>query len=179
MRAWFCVTNPYNWLIVEKERLWGVDYRYKITMKERVSEGDLLAFYVLANLRTGLKRLVREQQRKGLVDPDELETSRGCFAGIWKVSGSYFESQRHVGWVDRDGQATVYPHRRQISLCANPPSPLALKPDTDLFRKLVFITDKTSSWYSILYASMTLITEDDLQIFFEHSKTQRRNQKRT
>jgi len=165
MRSWFCITNPYNWLIVKKEQLWGVDYRYEITIRERVAEGDLLAFYVLANLRTGLKRWIKEQQRKRLIDLSELENSRGCFVGVWKVSGPYYESQEHLGWVDRDGQPAVYPHRRRISLHGKPPNAISLKPETDLFKKLVFITDKTSSWYNILYASMTLITEDDMKIF--------------
>jgi len=167
VRSWFCITNPYNWLTVKREQLWGVDYRYEITIRERVSEGDLLAFYVLANLRSGLKRLIKEQLSKGLVDAKELEISRGCFVGVWKVSGPYFESQEHVGWVDRDGQPAVYQHRRRISLYANPSNPVALNPDTDLFKKLIFIVDKTSSWYNILYASMTLISEDDMKIFLE------------
>jgi len=171
MRSWFCVTNPYNWLIVKREQLWGVDYRYEITIKERVSEGDLFAFYVLANLRSSLKRFIEQQQRNGLVDANELAISRGCFVGVWKVSGPYFENQEHVGWVDRDGQPAIYPHRRKISPYANPPNPVALNPDTALFKKLIFIADKTSSWYNILYASMTLISEDDVKIFSEYCKT--------
>jgi predicted RNA-binding protein len=170
MRSWFCVTNPYNWLIVKRERLWGLDYRYEITLRERVREGDLLAFYVFANLRTGLRKWITEQKRKGLVNADELETSRGCFVGVWRVSGPYFEDKEHIGWVDRDGQPAAYPHRRRIFLYTNPPNPVSLNPDTELFMKLIFITDKTSSWYNILYSSMTLISEEDMNIFVGYCK---------
>lgn len=165
MRNWFCVTNPYNWLIVKGNKIWGVDYRYEITIKDRVSEGDMLIFYVLQNMRAGLKKYI---QNSGLLTDSqlrELELVRGCFVGIWKISSQYFEDNTHIGWVNRDGNPEVYPHRRRISIYREPQRPIPLRPDTEIFKELIFITDKTSSWYNILYSSMTLISDDDLRIF--------------
>ncbi|MGQ9469324.1 MAG: EVE domain-containing protein [Nitrososphaerales archaeon] len=164
MRYWFCVTNPYNWLIVKQNKIWGVDYRYKTTIKDRVSEGDMLVFYVLQNMKSGLKRYIKNSK---LTDQQlrELELVRGCFIGIWKISSQYFEDNIHIGWVNRDGIPEAYPHRRRISLYMEPQRPVPLNPNTEIFKELVFITDKTRSWYNILYSSMTLISYEDLQIF--------------
>jgi len=169
MRAWFCVTNPYNWLIVKQNEIWGVDYRYKKTLKERTREGDFLVFYVLQNLRTGLNEYVHN---RGLAAEKlkELGAVRGCFVGIWKISGPYLEDNTHLGWVNRDGNPEIYPHRRKISPEIKPVEPVPLKPNTDVFDQLIFITDKTSSWYNLLYSSMTLITTEDVEIFQKFCK---------
>ena len=164
MKNWFCVTNPYNWLIVKGNKVWGVDYRYETTIKDKVSEGDLLAFYVLQNMRSGLKKYI---PNRGLTNLQlrELDLVRGCFVGIWQISGPYFQDNTHIGWVNRDGIPEIYPHRRNISLYIEPLKPIPLNPATEIFKELIFITDKTSSWYNILYSSMTLISDEDLQIF--------------
>jgi predicted RNA-binding protein len=164
MRAWFCVTNPYNWLIVNQNEIWGVDYRYKKTLRERANEGDFLVFYVLQNMRSGLNEYVRN---RGLAAEElkELGAVRGCFVGIWKISGTYFEDNTHLGWVNRDGNPEIYPHRRKISPEIKPVKSVPLKPNTDIFDQLIFITDKTSSWYNLLYSSMTLITDEDVEVF--------------
>jgi hypothetical protein len=169
MRNWFCVTNPYNWLIVKWNKIWGGDYRYKITIKDKVREGDMLVFYVLQNIRKGLKSYI---QTSGLTDLQlrELNSVRGCFVGIWKISGPYFEDNTSIGWVNRDGIPEIYPHRRKISMYIEPQRQIPLNPNSELFRELIFITDKTSSWYNILYSSMTLISNDDLQIFYRFCK---------
>ncbi len=169
MRCWFCVTNPYNWLIVKQNKIWGVDYRYRKTIKDRVSEGDMLVFYVLQNMRSGLKRYIQDS---GLTDQQlgELELTRGCVMGLWEISSRYLEDNEYIGWVNRDGSPEVYPHRRKISLCWEPQKPVSLKPNTEIFDELIFITDKTRSWYNILYSSMTLISHEDLQIFKKFCK---------
>jgi predicted RNA-binding protein len=161
-RNWFCVTNPLNWLIVRREHVWGVDYRYEKTIKQRVSEGDMLAFYVLKSMRKGLKshaKMLDETQRR------ELQVARGCFVGIWRVSGPYFEDQTHIEWLDRDGRPEGYPHRREISLEMQPATPTPLSPESELFQELVFITDNTRSWHNALYSSMSLLSEEDLLVF--------------
>ena len=149
--------------------MWGVDYRYETTIADRVGEGDRLCFYVLQNMRSGLRKHVHAAQLTD-VDRRELELARGSFVGIWEVSGPYFQDNTPIGWVNRDGQAEVYPHRRAISLMAEPAEPIPLKPDSDIFSDLLFITDKTSSWYNILYASMALISDDDMTVFEAYAK---------
>jgi len=164
MRHWFCVTNPYNWLIVKQQRIWGVDYRYQTTIKDRAIEQDTLVFYVLQNTRPALKRYIQNSK----LTPqqlNELNLVRGCFVEIWEISNKYIEDNTHIGWVNRDGAPEAYPHRRSISLFMEPQKPVPLNPNAEIFKELIFITDKTSSWYNILYSSMTLISFEDLQVF--------------
>jgi len=135
-----------------------------MTIKDRVGEGDMLVFYVLQNMRSGLKRCIQNSK----LTPQqlrELESVRGRFVGIWKIAGQYFEANTHIGWVNRDGIPEAYPHRRNISLFIEPQRPVSLNPSAEIFKELIFITDKTSSWYNILYSSMTLISSEDLQVF--------------
>ena len=138
-------------------------------MAERVGEGDRLCFYVLLNMRSGLRKLVHSTQMTD-AQRGELALARGCFVGIWEVSGPYVQDKTPIGWVNRDGQAEVYPHRRAISLMAEPAKPIPLKPNSDIFSDLLFITDKTSSWYNILYASMALISDDDMAVFEAYAR---------
>jgi predicted RNA-binding protein len=44
-RHWLCVTISHNWEIVKRVNVWGVNDRYKITLKRYVSLGDALIFY--------------------------------------------------------------------------------------------------------------------------------------
>lgn len=138
-------------------------------MAERVGEGDRLCFYVLQNMRSGLRKLVHSARMTD-AQRRELALARGCFVGIWEVRGPYVEDNAPIGWVNRDGEAEVYPHRRDISLLLEPAAPIPLKPSSDIFADLLFITDKTSSWYNILYASMALISNDDMAVFEAYAR---------
>ncbi|MGB9659059.1 MAG: hypothetical protein ACPLY9_00845 [Nitrososphaerales archaeon] len=89
------------------------------------------------NMRSGLKRYIKNS---GLTDQKlrELKLVRGCFVGIWKISGQYFEDNTHIGWVNRDGSPEVYPHRRRISLYMEPQRPIPLNPYAEIFKELIF-----------------------------------------
>ena len=154
---------------MKRNGIWGVDYRYETTIKDRVNEGDMLCFYALQNERGGLKRHIRDS-RLTSEQSAELLSAKGTFVGIWRVCGGYLKDDGHIGWVNRDGTPEVYPHRRRISLHAEPKRRVPLNPATEIFRELIFVTDKTSSWYNILYSSMTLISQDDLEVFSRFSQ---------
>ena len=81
---------------------------------ERVGEGDLLAFYALRNFRPGLRRLVQNIASES--EMKDIQAARGCFVGIGEVKGRYYEEDKYLGWVNRDGREETYPHRVKFSL---------------------------------------------------------------
>ena len=164
MKTWLCITNPYNWKIVKENGTWGVDDRYEITIRNNCNENDVLVFYVLKNIKPAVRMLI-ENMNFDIHDLENIEQSKGCFVGIYRIVGDYQHSNEQLGWINRKGETTTFPHRRAIELDIEPIHPIPLNPTTDLFNDLYFIADKSRSWYSLLYASMVLISDNDLAVF--------------
>jgi len=71
LRYWFCITSPKNWEIVKRYEVWGVEDRYKITMK-RLTLDDLLIFYI--------------------TNPAK------AIAGIYRVASNFYYDETPLGW---------------------------------------------------------------------------------
>jgi len=166
MRYWFCITNPWNWFIVESATTWGVDDRYEITLK-RVELDDIMVFYA-TNLSASLRKTLK--QKLGYAGWKELlmkvATVEKTIVGIYRVVKTYFCNDSDLGWLDRDGAkpSRNLPHRIRItSIYPQPfrPIPLDFNTGRRLLEQLLFFPDKSKSYYNILYPSMLVIPEED------------------
>ena len=151
---WICVTNPYNWTIIKNKNLWGTDDRYEKTMK-KISIGDKFIIYT-----TGLNRW----KNVHIPNLSTLKKLSSSIVGIYSVVENYKYDNTPIGWKNRDGKNEIYPHRVKITPITIDfkPIPLGRQKEGQPYRdKLWFITDKTKSWYSLVYAAMIRIQEDD------------------
>jgi predicted RNA-binding protein len=166
MHYWFCITNPWNWLKVESNATWGVDDRYKITL-ERVRPQDLIVFYA-TNLPTSLGKTLK--QMLGPIEWTKLISKvaqlEKAIVGIYRATGTCYYDESDIGWLTRDGTKPLqnFPHRIKItSIYPRPivPIPLSYKFGRTLLEELLFLPDKSKSYYNILYPSMLSILEED------------------
>jgi predicted RNA-binding protein len=162
VRHWFCITNPWNWFKVESNAIWGVDSRYEITLK-RIEREDPMIFYC-TNMPARLA------QRLGLAGWRELSSRiasvETAVVGIYKAIGKCYPDNSDLGWLDRNGEKPEqnFPHRIKIASIYTQqinPIPLNFKSGRKLMEDLLFLPDKSKSYYNILYPSMLLIPEED------------------
>ena len=151
---WICVTNPYNWQIIKAKNLWGTDDRYEKTMKSLFIRDKLVVY------TTGLKKW------KSVHIPNvrTLKRLSSSIVGIYSVVEGYKYDNTPIGWKNRDGKDETYPYRVKIDpiLTDFKPIPLGRQKEGQPYRdELWFIADKSKSWYSLVYASMIRIQEDD------------------
>jgi len=156
---WICVTNPYNWTIIRNRNLWGTDDRYEKTMR-RISVGDKLIIYT-----TGLNRW----RNVHIPNISELKKLSSSIVSLYFVMENYRHDNTPIGWKDREGKDETYPHRVKIApiLTEFTPIPLGKQKEGQPYRdELWFITDKSKSWYSLVYASMIRIQKDDYDTIY-------------
>mgnify|MGYP001143083304 CR=1 FL=1 len=166
MRQWFCITNPWNWFIVESSKTWGVDDRYLITM-QKIQLEDKLVFYV-TNMPPNLARALRgrTEATEWKVLKERISLVEKTIVGIYTVARTYYKDESDLGWLYRDGSKPLgnFPHRVKISSIyskALKPIPLDFYKGKKLLDELQLFPDKSESYYNVLYPSMIVMLEED------------------
>jgi predicted RNA-binding protein len=176
LRHWFCITNPWNWFIVESTKTWGVDDRYLITL-QRIQLEDKLVFYA-TNMPPNLARTVREKidATKWKTLDEKISQVEKTIVWIYTVVGTYYKDESDLGWLDRDGSKPSgnFPHRIKItSIYSKPfkPMPLDINRGKKLLDELLLFPDKSKSYYNMLYPSMLVMLEEDYQTIKRYADT--------
>lgn len=148
MRYWCLSTSKENWEVCKKYSIWGVDYRYFVTLRDFVGEGDTAVVY----------------------------THGGEFVAIVHFVGKMKEDFTHIGWIKK-GKPWVFPYRIGFRILKEGKVPISFStvrsPENvekaqviqpNLIDKLVFIADKGKTWNQYVQVSMISIPQEDFEL---------------
>ena len=144
MRCWCLVTSKKNWEVCKKHKLWGVDYRYFVTLKKFVRAGDKAVVY----------------------------SHGGDFVAEVEITSNIMEEFTHIGWEKR-GRPYMFPYRVgikiiregevHISYSTTEEKQKALWVSPNFIDELIFITDKGKTWDQYFQVSMINISKEDFK----------------
>jgi predicted RNA-binding protein len=138
-------TSKENWQVCKTHLVWGMDYRYYVTLKKFVRKGDKAAVY----------------------------THGGEFVAVIEISGELEESFQHIGWTKK-GKPYMFPYRVPLKILKEGKTSISYSTTNDpknlekvvwnrpnFIDELVFIADKGKTWNQYLQVSIVRITEED------------------
>jgi len=144
MRYWCIVTSPKNWEICKKNKVWGMDARYYVTLKNFLRAGDKAVVYI---------------HGKG-------------FLAVVKFVKKYFYSKKDLGWT-KGNRKVLFPYRIRFKIIRESKNPPKISFSTEeinnrakhnkpnLIDEITFIADKGITWNQYLQVSIIRITEED------------------
>lgn len=144
MRYWCIVTSAENWEICRKNRVWGMDARYFVTLERFLTEGDKAIVY----------------------------THGGKFVAVVEFVEEYFYSEEDIGWT-KGKNRFLFPYRVNFKLIYESKNPPHISFSTEEINNkarwerhnfiddIVFIADKGRTWNQYLQVSILSITEED------------------
>ena len=147
MRHWCIVTSPENWEICKKHGLWGMDFRYFVTLEKYLQAGDRAAVYIHG----------------------------GNFVALVEFKGRYFFDEQHIGWK-KAGEPCLFPYRIKFDVIQEARTPIkisfsteqndekAIWESTNFIDDIVFIADRSKTWNQYVQVSILRITEEDFSI---------------
>lgn len=144
MRYWCLVTSKKNWEVCKKHNLWGVDYRYFVTLKKFVRAGDKAIVY----------------------------SHGGDFVAEVEITSGMREEFTHIG-LEKRGRPYMFPYRVDVKIIregeihisdsTNEANEKALWVKPNFIDELIFLTDKGKTWNQYLQASMINISKEDFE----------------
>lgn len=143
MRYWCFTVSQENWKICKQHGIYGVDYRYALTVEKYMSVGDKAIIY----------------------------TNSVGFVAIVEIVGKAYYDDSNIGW-ERYKKSHIFPYRFKIKILKegliNIKYSVNKKEKLDHARpghmdNLIFITDKSPSWSNFLYASFYSIPKEDYE----------------
>lgn len=150
MRYWILVTSKKNWEVCKENNIWGLDYRYSVTLKKFVNIGDKAVVYCHG----------------------------GNFIAKVEIVSDLGFIKEHVGWVDIKGIPKLYPYRFKIkiikggllhiSYSTKEEKDKAIPTNPNPIDNILFIADKSKTWNIYLQVSMVLISKDDFEYISKH-----------
>ncbi len=142
MKYWCFVTSKNNWEICKKNSMWGVDFRYYLTMKNFVKMGDKAVVY----------------------------THGGNFVAVVEITTDMKEVFNHIGWKKAD-KNYMFPYRTNFKIVKEGKVHIefstisedekAKVTKSNFIDEIVFIADKSKTWNQYLQVSMVNISEED------------------
>ena len=155
MRYWCLVTSKDNWKVCKENNVWGMDYRYYITMKDFFKKGDKAVIY----------------------------THGGDFVAEVEIDGDFYYDETHIGWTKKKGKETkefLFPYRNKIkiikegvlhiSASIKEEKNKAEHAKPNVIDKISFIADKGKTWNIYFQVSILNIPKEDLEFISRELK---------
>ena len=147
VRYWCFVTSEDNWKVCKEHNVWGVDYRYYVTMKKFVKTGDLAVVYIHG----------------------------GNFVAVVRVTSDMRAEFKHIGWTKKERgviKPYLFPYRVDIEIIkegkinvsfttSNEGEKAIWKPSDNILDDIVFIADKSRTWNQYVQVSMIRVAKED------------------
>ena len=145
MRYWCLSTSKENWQVCRENLVWGMDFRYYVTLKKFVRKGDKAIVY----------------------------THGGEFVAVVEINGEMKESFKHIGWA-KNKKPYMFPYHVPLKILKEGKISISYSTTNDpenvekavwsrpnFIDELVFIADKGKTWNQYLQVSIVRITKED------------------
>jgi len=143
LRYWCLVTSRENWEICRRDKVWGMDFRYFITLERYIHPGDRAVVY----------------------------SHGGVFVAEVEISSEFYEDHSQIGWT-KYGKPYAFPYRVKFDIYRQGEAKVSFSTDEDaagrsmhtrpnLIDDIVFIADKGRTWNQYLQVSVIALTEED------------------
>ena len=155
MRYWCLVTSKDNWKICKNNNVWGMDYRYYITLKNFLKKGDKAIVYVHG----------------------------GNFTAEIEIESVFYYDDKPLGWTKKKGKETkefLFPYRNKIKIIKEGELHISTsikeeKDKADHFKsnpidKISFIADKGKTWNIYFQVSILSIPKEDFEFISRELK---------
>ncbi|MEM5785222.1 MAG: EVE domain-containing protein [Candidatus Aenigmatarchaeota archaeon] len=146
MRYWCISTSHENWEICKKNKVWGMDGRYYVTLKKFLKSGDQAVVY----------------------------THGGKFVAVIEFVGEFFYEEKEIGWT-KGKNKFLFPYRIKFNIIHEANNPISISFSTEInnhkaqwnklnfIDEIVFIADKSRTWNQYLQVSIISITKEDFE----------------
>lgn len=145
MRYWCLSTSKGNWQVCRDQLVWGMDYRYYVTLKKFVKKGDKAVVYAHG----------------------------GAFVAVVEITGKMREEFNHIGWT-KNTKPYMFPYRIPLKILKEGKISISYsttnEPENEqkaswnrsnFIDELVFIADKGKTWNQYVQVSIIRITKED------------------
>ena len=144
MRYWCLVTSRENWQVCKQHSVWGMDFRYVVTLRRFVRPGDRAVVY----------------------------SHGGNFVAEVEIASEAYEDFTPIGWT-KNRQPFLFPYRVKISILKKGQAHVAfstisggeraLHTAPNLIDEITFIADKSKTWNQYLQVSIIRISHEDFE----------------
>ena len=144
MQYWCLVTSKENWSVCKENNVWGLDYRYYITLKNFIKKGDKAIVY----------------------------SHGGDFVAEIEIDSDFYFDLEHIGWTKK-GRPFLFPYRVRIkimkegrlhiSFSTQEDNELARHNNPNPIDNIIFIADKGKTWNIYLQVSILTIPKADFK----------------
>jgi predicted RNA-binding protein len=144
MRHWCLVTSRENWQVCKQHSVWGMDFRYSVTLRRFVRRGDRAVVY----------------------------SHGGNFVAAVEIVSEPYEDFTPIGWT-KNRQPFLFPYRAKITILKEGQAHVAfstisegeraLHTAPNLIDEIAFIADKSKTWNQYLQVSIVPISHEDFE----------------
>jgi predicted RNA-binding protein len=144
MRHWCLVTSRQNWDVCKRHSVWGMDFRYFVTLQRFVRPADRAVVYAHG----------------------------GDFVADVEIVSEAYEDFTPIGWT-KNRQPFLFPYRIKIRILKEGRGHVRFSTDSDgeralhttpnLIDEIAFIADKSRTWNQYLQVSIVPISREDFE----------------
>ena len=142
MRYWCLVTSRENWEVCKQRSVWGMDFRYAVTLKRYFRPGDKAVVY----------------------------SHGGVFVAEVEIASNVYEDATPIGWT-KNKRPFLFPYRVNLKIVREGKAPISFSTYSDgeaavhakpnLIDDIVFIADKSRTWNQYLQVSVIALSAED------------------
>ena len=149
MRYWCLVTSKENWKVCKENNVWGLDYRYYITLKKFLIKGDKAVVY----------------------------SHGGDFVAEVEIDSDFYYDSNPIGWT-KSGKPFLFPYRVKIKINKEGTLHISFSTQEDNehakhshpnpIDDIIFIADKGKTWNIYFQVSILPIPKEDFEYISTH-----------